>query len=372
MRKTTFSAVLFFLGIFLFPNRTRAQVSSIPAGKPTQKTTKLVMIALDGMRWQEIFAGVDSALLNDPAYTEERGQMRKDYWDNDPLERRKRLFPFLWTTIAAKGALYGNRNLGNLVNVANPWQFTYPGFSETLTGIPDPAVNSNGLVKNQLPNVFEFIDRQPGYKGKVAAFTTSVLFPYILNKWRNGLLVNADSDSLPYPGPGMQLLNQMQALAAKPSEERPDLLTYFAGREYLKTYHPKVLYIALGETDAFAHNGSYDQYIGSAHAEDAMIADMWKFLQSMPEYRDQTTMILTCDHGRGDHKKSDWRDHGPKIKESGEIWIAVIGPDTTPKGEVNGPGQIRQGQMAATMAALLGFHYNPDPRVLPVIQEFLH
>jgi hypothetical protein len=50
----------------------------------------------------------------------------------------------------------------------------------------------------------------------------------------------------------------------------------------------------------------YDQYIGSAHAEDAMIADLWKLLQSMPQYKDKTSLLITCDHGRGDKVKSDW------------------------------------------------------------------
>jgi predicted AlkP superfamily pyrophosphatase or phosphodiesterase len=338
-----------------------------------RKTEKLVMVALDGMRWQEIFGGVDSSLMNDPLYTKERNDMQKVYWDADARERRKKLFPFLWSTIATQGQLYGNRDIGNRVNVANPYHFTYPGFSETLTGNPDSAVNSNKLIANKNANVLEFINRQPGYAGKVVAFTTSDLFPYLLNKWRNGLIVNSNNDSLPYPAPGFQLLNDMETLSAKPTGERPDLLTYFAGREYLKTYRPKVLYIALGETDAFAHDGSYDQYIGAAHAEDGVIADLWKLLQSLPEYKDKTTMILTCDHGRGSHVKKDWTDHGVDIPESGEIWIAVICPDASPRGEVGAKMQLWQGQLAATMAALLGMSYRPPGQpVLPVAETILH
>lgn len=170
----------------------------------------------------------------------------------------------------------------------------------------------------------------------------------------------------------MQLLNDMQSLSAKPTGERPDLLTYFAAREYLKTAHPKVLYVALGETDAYAHEGSYDQYIGTAHAEDGMIANLWNQLQSMPDYKDQTTMILTCDHGRGSRIKKDWKDHGVNIPESGEIWIAVIGPDTSPKGEIHEKTQLWQGQLAATMAAFLGMSYQPaGQKTLPVATTLL-
>ena len=69
----------------------------------------------------------------------------------------------------------------------------------------------------------------------------------------------------------MKLINDMQFLTARPLGIRPDVFTYFAAREYLKAYKPKVLYIAFDETDDFAHGGLYDQYLGAAHAEDAMI-----------------------------------------------------------------------------------------------------
>src|SRR6478609_7924484 len=167
------------------------------APKP-RKTENLVMIALDGMRWQEIFGGVDSTILHNGKFTRDLKDLKEKFWAEDKAERRKKLMPFFWTTIAEKGQLYGNRELGNYVSVANPYKLTYPGFSETVTGNPDTAIHSNSLIINKNANVFEFINQQKGYQGKVATFATSELFPYILNKWRNGLIVNANEDSLSY------------------------------------------------------------------------------------------------------------------------------------------------------------------------------
>src|SRR5436190_207187 len=145
----------------------------------------------------------------------------------------------------------------------------------------------------------------------------------------------------------------MQFLTPRPVDARPDVLTYFAAREYLKAYQPKVLYIAFDETDDFAHGGEYDQYLKSAHAEDAMIGDLWKYIQSSPKYKNKTTLIVTCDHGRGDKVKDDWRHHGAKIKEAGQIWIAAMGPDTKPLGEIKAPGLLYQQQLASTFARLI-------------------
>jgi|GEM_PF-81949 len=275
-----------------------------------RKTENLVIVTLDGMRWQEVFKGVDTSLLHNKKYTREEGAVTKDFWDGDITERRKKLFPFLWTKIVEGGQLYGNRMLKCNVNVANPYRFSYPGYNEIFTGFPDTAVNSNNHVKNKNETVLEFINRQKDYKNKVAVFSSWDCFPYILNKWRSNIYVNSDKDTMPFPEPKLRLINDMQRLSTEPLGLRPDALTYFAAREYLKAYRPKVLYIAFDETDDFAHAGVYDQYLKSAHAEDGMIADLWNTLQSLPQYKNKTTLVVTCDHGRGDKVKDQWTSHG--------------------------------------------------------------
>ena len=93
-----------------------------------------------------------------------------------------------------------------------------------------------------------------------------------------------------------------------------------------------MLYIGLGETDEFAHAGRYDQYLRSAHRVDTHLRILWETVQSLPDYRDTTTLIVTTDHGRGD-APVEWKSHGAKIKGSERIWIGVIGPDTPALGE---------------------------------------
>ncbi|MFT3936818.1 MAG: hypothetical protein QM726_24550 [Chitinophagaceae bacterium] len=335
------------------------------------KTENVVIVTMDGMRWQEIFGGVDEELLNTKTYTKEPDEIKKQFWAATAEERRKKLFPFLWTTIAEKGQLYGNRKYDNKFDNANPYWFSYPGYNEIFTGYPDTAVNSNDKILNKNENVLEYINNQKGYAGKIAVFSTWDVFPYILNAKRSGLYVNSDTDSLKFNSPGLQLVNDMQFLAPRPIGTRSDLHTYMAGREYLKAYHPKLLYIAMEETDDFAHGGLYDQYLGSAHAEDGMIADLWKILQSIPQYKDKTTLIVTCDHGRGDKVKSTWRDHGQKVEDAHELWLAVIGPDTAPKGELKTAGQLYQKQIAATIAQFLGFTFTANhPVAEPILSLY--
>lgn len=336
-----------------------------------QKTENIVLVTLDGMRWQEVFGGVDSLLLRNKAFTRDSAGTSNAFWSSDINERRKKLFPFLWSTVVENGQLHGNRALGSKVNVANPYQFSYPGYNEILTGYPDTAVNSNDKNLNKNTNVLEFINRQENYKDKIAVFSTWDVFPYIINKWRNGIYVNSDVDSLKFDNSNLQLINDIQFLAPRPIDVRPDVLTYFAAREYFKAYQPKILYIAFDETDDMAHAGEYDQYLKSAHAEDAMLQDIWNIIQSDPKYKDKTTLLVTCDHGRGGFGKPTWRHHGKDIPESGEIWFAAIGPDTRALGEIKTGEQLYQKQYAATIAALLGLNFNPEHPVGEPITQIL-
>ena len=140
---------------------------------------------------------------------------------------------------------------------------------------------------------------------------------------------------------------------------RFDAFTHHFAKEYIEKYHPRVLYISYGETDDFAHEGEYDEYLKSAKQTDAFIADLWNFVQQDPKYRGKTTFIISTDHGRGTEPKETWRSHGTKVENAGQIWIAVLGPDTPATGEMS-DGQYYQSQIAKTAAALLGVAYTNE------------
>jgi hypothetical protein len=128
-----------------------------------------------------------------------------------------------------------------------------------------------------------------------------------------------------------------------------------------------VLYIGLGETDEFAHEGRYDLYVRAARNADEYLRLLWETVQAMPDYRGNTTMIVTTDHGRG-NAPVEWRSHGAGIQGSDRIWIAVIGPDTAPLGVRTNVDPLTQGQVAATMAAFLGLDYRSfAPKAAPPI-----
>lgn len=355
------------LGLALLARPTRAQA-------PKLRTENVVLVTLDGMRWQEVFGGADTALFRQSQhYFADRKTLQKDFGQGTPAQRRAVLLPFLWGTVARQGQLYGNRPAGSLVNVTNTMRFSYPGYNEILTGAPDDAhIRSNDPLDNPNVSVLEVLNQQPAFRGKVAAFGSWEAYPYILNEKRSGLPVNAGQRQATGPGltPGELLLNQLEVASPSPfGEERLDAFTFGYALEYLKKQKPRVLYIGFGDTDDWAHGGEYGAYLHAAQYTDGFLRQLWEYLQADPQYRGKTTLLLTTDHGRG-QAGTQWQTHGKDVVGADQIWLAALGPDTPALGMAT-TGQLYQNQVAATLARLLGQAYAPTPATGKPIEAVL-
>ncbi|HJW16171.1 MAG TPA: sulfatase-like hydrolase/transferase [Flavisolibacter sp.] len=361
--------VVFHFLLFAFLSHAQ---QSIPSKPILPYAENIVIVTTDGFRWQEVFSGMDSAIANNNKYNEDDSSyIYKEYWNAEIKERRKKLMPFLWSVVVNGGQLYGNRSYGNKVNTANPYWFSYPGYSEILTGYVDTAINSNEYPPNPNSNVLEYLNKQPGFKGKVSVFGAWNAFDRILNEKRSGIPVMSAFDKIggKLPDANEQLINKMRDDSYKPwgKGECLDVFTHYAAVEEFKKKKPRVLYIAYGETDEWAHSGKYRSYLDAAHQVDAWIGQLWKMVQADPQYRNKTTLFITTDHGRGDAVKEQWRDHGSKVAGANEIWFAVIGPHVSPQGEVTTETQLFQQQFAQTIAELLGFTFKTGHPVAPAI-----
>jgi hypothetical protein len=333
--------------------------SAWPSVHSQTKTENVIIVTLDGFRWQEVFGGMDSAIAHQKRFHRgDSAYIFKQYWSVDPESRRELLMPFLWSTMANEGQLHGNRHLGSNVDVANPYWFSYPGYNEIFTGYPDTAVNSNSYPNNPHTNILEFLNRQPRFAGKVAAFGAWDAFSRILNAPRAGFPLIAAFDDCGGPAPTTNevLINRIRNDSYRPwgSDECFDVFTYYAALEDLKTRAPRVLYIGFGETDEWAHAEDYRAYLDAAHQCDAWLRDLWALVQSDPVYRERTALFVTADHGRGDREKEQWTGHGQSVPDSHEIWFGIIGPDIRPAGEIAAGSQTYASQFAQTIASLLG------------------
>lgn len=330
---------------------------TIHAGAAAQDVENVFFITMDGLRWEELFTGADPWLLNNEQYTSGREALSQKYWREDPRERRRALMPFFWSEIAENGQLHGNRMLGSNVNVSNTRLFSYPGYNEILTGFADDSIDSNDKKPNRNVTVLEWINNLSDFKGKVAAFGSWDVFPFIINEERSRVPVNAGfEDARGEVSEKEAWLNEIQSQTPSPwTTVRLDVFTHHYAIEYIKRQRPRVVYIAYGETDDFAHDGQYDQYLNAAHRTDAFISELWNLVQADDYYRNRTAFVITTDHGRGE--KDRWVGHGADWIGSENIWVALLGPGIEGLGEMKGGIQLFQNQVASTVAQLLGLRY---------------
>lgn len=364
------SKYLFIALLFISANAL-AETNTSTMSK-TNDAKNLILITIDGLRWQELFGGADANLLNNDKFVRKSSHTKEHFWHDNEEKRRQLLMPFFWNTIAKNGVVIGNRKLGSTMSVSNNWHFSYPGYSEIFTGIADPKINSNEKIPNPHISFIEWLNTQKTFDNKLAAFGSWDVFPAIFNVERNKMHVNAGFMlAHGYPlSTEMTLLNAMQKEIPSPWHNvRLDSFTYRFAKDYLLSQKPRVMSISFGETDDFAHDGHYDSYLSSAHQTDKFIEDLWNTIQTMPEYKNNTVLLITTDHGRGSNA-NDWQHHASEdaVKEymknldtfpkgiigSEHIWFAAIGAGVKAKGQVITKSEVKQNQIAATAITLLG------------------
>jgi len=315
----------------------------------------VVIVTIDGFRWQELFGGADQSYFKKSSDGKPTAAERR-FWREDADARRDALLPFFWRTVAKVGIVFGDPSHHSLVHLTNGLWFSYPGYSEMLTGAADPRVDSNNKVPNPNVTVLEWLNGRPGFKGRVHAVGDWDVLPFILNVERSGLPVGSME---PAPSPR----NDRERAIDDLTQDLPaywdgvifDAPVMQAALEALRTRQPRVLYVMLGETDEWAHGGRYDMYLDAAFRADRFIGRLWQTLQSQPAYKDQTTLLVTTDHGRG-ATTADWTDHGRDVPAAERTWMAMMGPGVTMPGVREGV-TVTTSQIAATIAAVVGEDY---------------
>jgi len=312
-------------GIVVLAGLAAAALAQAQDARPA----RVVLVTIDGLRWEEVFRGAEADLVTDP-------ELRAAYAGNAAA-----LTPFL-NSFVQSGALIGNRDAGSCARVANDYWFSYPGYAEMLSGRPNPAIRSNKARPNDDVTVLERLAQRPDFAGQVQVFAEWNAMPAILNTARSGLPV--------FIPPDYDAAHDPQVIAAV----APALASL-----------PRVLWVALGDTDNRAHEGDYDAYLRAAVAADAMLRDLWAAIEADPRAAGVTTMIVTADHGRGASAGGRWRGHGsghwrgivvPGLRHKGSdaIFIAARGPGIGATNAYGGESCATLGQVAPTLLQSVG------------------
>ena len=320
----------------------------------------VILITLDGARVEEIFEGLDRAVLTS---TLAKGQKIEDhpsykrFWAETAEERRVKLLPFFWGTLMREhGSVAGNTRIGSHVRLTNRHRFSYPGYAEILLGeAHDEAIKSNDPLRNPYVTVLEEIrSRLQLPQTAVAVFASWSVFSAIAEHTQGALSVNAGFERYE----PSETLSRLQVETPTPWDSvRHDVYTFRFAMDHLARFRPRAMFLALGETDDWAHDGRYDRVLDAYARTDAYLKELWTWLQTSPEYRGRTHILITTDHGRG-HKVTDWRNHGARVEGAQDAWMAFVSPTLSQRGEWRGHAPLYTSQVAATIAGWIGLDWH--------------
>ena len=131
-----------------------------------------------------------------------------------------------------------------------------------------------------------------------------------------------------------------------------DELTFFITREIMREFSPRVLLVNFWDMDV-AHWGAYSLYLQAITRTDRLTGMLWDEINSNPNYRDQTTLLILPELGRdGDMNTANgFLNHRSGDESCRNMWMLALGSGV-PKGETERP--IYHVDAAATAAAILG------------------
>ena len=108
----------------------------------------------------------------------------------------------------------------------------------------------------------------------------------------------------------------------------PDELSLYIVRQLIQQVAPSFLWITMHDIDV-AHAGAYSLYIEGIRRTDRLCAELWKLLESQPEYSGKTTLLVLPDFGRDadeDAGGNGFQHHRTGDMAARTTWLMAIGP----------------------------------------------
>src|SRR5277367_2454375 len=107
----------------------------------------------------------------------------------------------------------------------------------------------------------------------------------------------------------------------------PDELSVYIARQLMRQVAPSLLWITMHDID-IAHAGAYSLYVDGIRRTDRLCSDLWKTIQSEPEYAGKTTLFILPDFGRDsdeDAGGNGFQHHRTGDAASRTTWMMALG-----------------------------------------------
>jgi hypothetical protein len=341
-----------------------SSATDVPAPRLPAEPSALsvVLVVLDGVRWQEVFMGVDPA------------EARKKGLSPTEVVGAAALMPSLHDVLIAHGVAVGAPGEGPEMRATGPNYVSLPGYTEILTGRTATACHDNACPTTKEPTLADELAHGADLR-EAAVIASWESLDHAASSGAGEVIVSAGRhhgrglDSLRADAEERGLLDEAEKASSYPggADFRPDRFTADIALHYLVRRAPRFLFIGLGEPDEYAHQDNYRGYLDSLRAADRTLGRLVETLGSMGERGKRTTVLVTTDHGRS----SGFRDHGGFAPESGRVWLVASGAGVAEGGIVRSREPHRLADIAPTVRALFGLPADGSEEAGRAIPEVL-
>ncbi len=306
-------------------------------------TIPVVLVVLDGVRWQEIFGGVDPAL----AASHRAG----------PVVGARSLFPSLYAALDARGAAVGAPGYG-VISASGPNFVSLPGYTEIFGGRAPVPCQDNDCAGASGPTIVDAFRDRARADSDVAVIASWAPIGRAATRARSRIVLSVgrqDVEGAPFledEPSTREVLDEGARADPRPGHDafRPDRYTAELALRYLETRRPAFLFVGLGEPDEYAHEDDYRGYLASLRAADDFFGRLFAALDRMGERGRRSLVLVTADHGRA----RDYRDHGAGLPESARVWLLALGGPVHARGFVQAPHSRRLSDVAPTIRQVVG------------------
>jgi len=135
----------------------------------------------------------------------------------------------------------------------------------------------------------------------------------------------------------------------------PDELSVYIARQLMRQVSPSLLWITMHDID-IAHAGAYSLYVEGIRRTDRLCSDLWKTIQSEPEYAGKTTLFILPDFGRDsddDAGGNGFQHHRTGDALSRTTWMLAAGPGI--RENVVFDRAMESTDLVPTLGSMLGF-----------------
>jgi len=135
----------------------------------------------------------------------------------------------------------------------------------------------------------------------------------------------------------------------------PDELSVYIVRQLMRQLAPSLLWITLHDID-IAHAGAYSLYIEGIQRTDRLCAELWKTIQSEPEYAGNTTLFILPDFGRDsddDAGGNGFQHHRTGDALSRTTWMMALGAGVRQGVVFDRP--MESTDLVPTLGSMMGF-----------------